>query len=105
LRDGLASYLREGLKRSQLEQYPISLLVIDVDYLKLLNDAFGHKIGDKALLTVAEVVREQLADAGQVFRYGGDEFVVVLPGMSVEAASEVARPGDYPSSSGQSVIA
>ncbi len=91
LRDGLASYLREGLKRSQLEQRPISLLVIDVDYLKLLNDAFGHKIGDKALLTVVEMVREQLADAGQVFRYGGDEFVVVLPGMSLEAASEVAR--------------
>lgn len=91
LRDALAAYLREGLAFSQLEQRPLSLLVIDVDYLKLLNDAFGHKTGDKALLTVAEVAREQLADAGQVFRYGGDEFVVVLPGMSLEAASDWAR--------------
>ncbi len=91
LRDGLAAYLRASLQRSQAEQQSISLLVIDVDYLKLLNDAFGHKTGDKALLTVAEVVREQLADRGQVFRYGGDEFVVVLPGMPLEAASEWAR--------------
>ncbi|MEM6431765.1 MAG: GGDEF domain-containing protein, partial [Deinococcota bacterium] len=71
LRDGMALYLRESLQRSQLEQHPVALLVIDVDYLKLLNDAFGHQTGDKALLTVVDVVRTHLADAGQVFRYGG----------------------------------
>ena len=70
---------------------PVSLLVIDVDQFKSVNDTYGHLTGDDALRLVAGVVREQLRPGQYVGRYAGDEFVVLLPGVDVEAARALAN--------------
>ena len=70
---------------------PVSLLVIDVDQFKAVNDTFGHLAGDDALRMVAGVVREQLKPGQYVGRYAGDEFVVLLPGLDAVSALAIAE--------------
>ena len=70
---------------------PVSLLVIDVDQFKSVNDTYGHLAGDDALRLVAGVVREQLRPGQYVGRYAGDEFVVLLPGVDMEVARVLAN--------------
>ena len=68
----------------------VSLLVIDVDHFKSVNDNYGHLTGDDALRLVAGVVREHLRPGQYVGRYAGDEFVVLLPGLGGDAARTLA---------------
>lgn len=71
---------------------PVSLLMIDVDYFKLYNDAFGHQRGDEALRSVAGVLKELVsAEEGSAARYGGEEFVVLLPGAGSAEARATAE--------------
>ncbi len=69
----------------------VSLLVIDVDQFKAVNDNFGHLAGDDALRMVAGVVRDLLRPGQYVGRYAGDEFVVLLPGLDAVGAREIAE--------------
>ena len=69
---------------------PVSLLVVDVDQFKSVNDTHGHLTGDDALRLVAGVIRNQLRPGQYVGRYAGDEFVVLLPGLDVDAARALA---------------
>lgn len=85
-RHTLDATLCEALEQSRAEQSSVALLLVDVDYLKLLNDAFGHRAGDGALVAIADALRQHLTDKDRLFRYGGDEFVVLLPQTSAEAA-------------------
>jgi diguanylate cyclase (GGDEF)-like protein len=88
MRDTLMARLHAALEQSRIVQLPVALLLVDVDYLKLINDAFGHRAGDAALVTIANVLRKYFNNDGdQLFRYGGDEFVVLLPQTSLEEAS------------------
>ena len=68
-----------------------SLLVLDIDRFKEINDSFGHAAGDRALRIVAEQLRAGLRSDDLLARYGGEEFVVVLPGTGAEAALRVAE--------------
>jgi diguanylate cyclase (GGDEF)-like protein len=70
---------------------PVSLLVVDVDQFKTVNDTFGHLAGDDALRLVAGIIREQLRPGQYVGRYAGDEFVVLLPGVDADGAQAVAE--------------
>jgi diguanylate cyclase (GGDEF)-like protein len=70
---------------------PVSLLVVDVDQFKTVNDTFGHLAGDDALRLVAGIIREQLRPGQYVGRYAGDEFVVLLPGVDADGAQNVAE--------------
>ncbi|HEX3866581.1 MAG TPA: diguanylate cyclase, partial [Gemmatimonadaceae bacterium] len=70
---------------------PVSLLVIDVDLFKSINDTFGHLAGDDALRMVAGIVRDSLRPGQYVGRYAGDEFVVLLPGLDAPRAGAVAE--------------
>ncbi|OUR74167.1 hypothetical protein A9Q76_01335 [Arcobacter sp. 31_11_sub10_T18] len=56
-----------------------SIIYIDLDYFKRVNDKFGHDAGDEVLKTFSRVLKQKIADNGDVFRYGGEEFVVLLP--------------------------
>ena len=69
----------------------VSLLVIDIDHFKLVNDTFGHLQGDDVLRMVADIMREQTRPSDFLARYAGDEFVVLLPGTGVDHALEIAE--------------
>lgn len=90
-RRGLEEYLYRTLASSQQERSPVSLLVIDCDDFKELNDRAGHAFGDSLLVEIAHVLRNALPEGARVGRLGGDEFVVVLPGAGLEAARDMGN--------------
>ena len=83
--------LEEELARIQRSQTPLSLIIIDLDHFKRLNDTYGHLAGDKVLKRAAGVIRDMLRKGDVVMRYGGEEFIAILPGSDVEDAREVAE--------------
>ena len=68
-----------------------SLLMVDVDDFKAINDQNGHQAGDVALKSLAAILRKTVRDKDSVFRWGGDEFVVILPDASPEVVTIVAE--------------
>lgn len=90
-RGGLDKRIEEELARSQRIGFSLSLLLIDIDKFKYVNDTFGHKAGDKVLQTIAKLMSSRIRDTDYVARYGGDEFVILLPGTSAEDAVAVAQ--------------
>ncbi len=77
--------------RSTRHDLPLSVLVIDLDHFKALNDAHGHEAGDAWLKTFAELTGRVLRREDLLCRYGGEEFLVLLPQTTIEAASEAAE--------------
>lgn len=69
----------------------LALLIIDIDHFKRVNDAHGHLVGDQVLVGVAATLRSQLRDYDVVGRFGGEEFVVLLPGADIREARQVAE--------------
>lgn len=88
-------YLNERLEREMADArrygHPLSLLMIDIDHFKKLNDRAGHPIGDAALVMVAERLRAMLREVDTIARWGGEEFVVLLSHASEADALEVAE--------------
>ena len=70
--------LERELKLTKRHHYRLSLLVLDVDYFKTINDQHGHHTGDLALKLIADGIRAMTRDTDRIFRFGGDEFVVLL---------------------------
>ncbi|MCA9560051.1 MAG: GGDEF domain-containing protein, partial [Myxococcales bacterium] len=77
-----------GLKAAET---PFALMVIDVDHFKSVNDAFGHARGDAVLVEVVGRLRSALRDGDDLFRYGGDEFVLLVREAGPERAEAVGR--------------
>lgn len=82
--------LLEELERAHRYERPLSLLVLDCDNFKKINDTFGHLEGDKVLQSLAGVINHCLRRTDSAYRYGGEEFVVVLPETTGEAARVLA---------------
>ena len=72
-------------------QLPLSIIIGDLNGLKLVNDAFGHIEGDRLLRRVAEILKEQFRNEDIVARWGGDEFAIILPQTSTEEVEEISR--------------
>lgn len=78
-------------ERMRLRGASLSLLFLDMDRFKQINDQLGHDAGDRALQTLAAVMREELRNLDEIGRYGGEEFVVALPGADAQRAVQVAE--------------
>jgi diguanylate cyclase (GGDEF)-like protein/PAS domain S-box-containing protein len=89
-RGALIDRLEYELKRSARYGAQISLLLCDIDRFKAINDTYGHSAGDEALKIVARLLRDCVRESDVVGRYGGDEFMVLLPETGVETAREIA---------------
>ena len=98
--DGLTGlYNHRYLKEQAIIEYnrsfryrtPLSLLMIDIDYFKSINDTYGHLFGDIVLKGVASTIKNSCRDTDIVSRYGGEEFVVILPHTSLESAQQVSE--------------
>lgn len=87
----LDDVLARQLKRSRAAAEPLSLLMTDIDYFKSYNDRFGHLAGDRALCAVARVLGEHLRPNDMAARFGGEEFVVLLPATGMEDALEIGE--------------
>ncbi len=83
-------YTREILRARRYKRN-LSVLMIDIDHFKVYNDTFGHLMGDKVLQKVAQVLETELRRADVVCRYGGEEFVVILPEIDLHNAYYVAE--------------
>jgi diguanylate cyclase (GGDEF)-like protein len=87
----LMQYLEAEVKRCMRYKKRVSLLFIDVDGFKQINDTFGHLVGSRALAEIGQVLRRILRETDIVGRYGGDEFVVVLPETPLNGALVIAE--------------
>lgn len=83
--------LTEQLTRSKMTGVPLCAMMIDVDGFKSMNDIRGHLFGDSVLRRICEILRDDTRAVDVVGRFGGDEFVVLLPGMSINKAVIVAE--------------
>ncbi len=88
-RRGLEERLERELDGAQDDRRPLSLVVLDCDDFKDVNDRAGHEFGDALLREVGLVLQRACPDGGSAARLGGDEFVIMLPGTDVDAAFEV----------------
>jgi diguanylate cyclase (GGDEF)-like protein len=80
------------IKKSKITGNPLSLIIIDLDYFKKLNDTFGHDAGDFALKEVSKLIRASGIRDGDLFaRYGGEEFMVLLPQTNLKQGFEIAE--------------
>lgn len=87
----LDEVLRRELARAERYGHALSLILIDIDNFKMINDRYGHLVGDEALRRVAKALRENIRRVDYIFRWGGDEFCVVLPETNGPGAKEVVR--------------
>ena len=67
-----------------------SIMFIDVDHFKNVNDSFGHVIGSQLLIDIGEVLTQLLRSSDDIYRYGGDEFVVIMPSVKIDTVHEIA---------------
>ncbi len=85
------SKLEEEIYRSLRYKHPLSLLLIDIDDFKILNDNYGHLEGDKVLSMSGKIIKSCLRKTDSAYRYGGEEFTVLLPEIGFQAAMNVAE--------------
>ena len=84
-------YFRQALERT-LNDFPrVSLIILDVDYFKRLNDTYGHLVGDQVLRQMGMVLKQSIREGDIAARYGGEEFVVILPDTNSEVAYQIAE--------------
>lgn len=83
--------LEGEMERTQRSRVPTSMLLIDIDFFKKVNDSWGHEVGNQALQHLAALLRQQIRKIDIACRYGGEEFTVILPSTPLYLAKEVAE--------------
>jgi diguanylate cyclase (GGDEF)-like protein len=90
-RRGLDARFAEVAEQAALTDEPVSVVVGDIDHFKLVNDRHGHGVGDAVLRDVARAMRANLRSFELLYRLGGEEFLLLLPGANAEEAAEIAE--------------
>ncbi|MBT7070561.1 MAG: diguanylate cyclase, partial [Anaerolineae bacterium] len=88
------AFIKQGeteITRTLRHKKHLSVIMMDIDDFKSINDEMGHKYGDEALITVAHLCRQQMRSSDEIARYGGDEFIILLPETSAEDAFTLAE--------------
>lgn len=88
---GFGKVLEQEIGRAQRYGHPLALLMVDADNLKGINDGHGHEAGNRLIRLVAETIHTELRTSDTLARYGGDEFIVLLPDTSKERIGTVAE--------------
>jgi len=81
--------LEDEYKESNINRWPLSLAFIDIDDFKLINDTYGHLVGDELLKLISDFFLRNLRDTDSLARYGGDEFLLMLPGSTADISKSV----------------
>ncbi len=90
-RKAFAAYLEAQAARALADRKPLSVAFCDIDYFKRFNDTWGHRMGDEVLRLVAQCLEKLCHGLGYPARFGGEEFVIVLPAKALEAAVDIAE--------------
>ena len=85
-RGAMEKYLAQYVKNNAGIGMPLSAIMIDLDHFKEINDTYGHSIGDAVIHTLADLMKKHTAGRGYAGRWGGDEFLIILPGSTLETA-------------------
>jgi two-component system, cell cycle response regulator len=83
--------LTSEIRRSERYQHPFSLIMMDIDHFKKVNDCFGHQIGDEVLCTISTIVQQRIRESDIFARWGGEEFIILAPETTLEGAVELAE--------------
>lgn len=81
----------QALLNADNQTVPVAIILLDIDYFKRVNDSFGHSIGDLVIKTVATMIQHQLRDEDIVCRWGGEEFLLLLPNNDLSHAADTAE--------------
>lgn len=87
----LKEILMQELARARRGNYPVSVVMFDVDHLKQINDSYGHQAGDQLLQQLIALIQRQIRVSDAICRYGGDEFVILMPDITLENAHRRAE--------------
>ena len=90
-RRGFDASLKKITEKSQEKALDCSLIIVDIDHFKKVNDDFGHLVGDKILRFIAEKLRQNIRGSDILARYGGEEFAIILPNTNYQGALRVAE--------------
>ncbi|WP_457638737.1 putative bifunctional diguanylate cyclase/phosphodiesterase [Persephonella sp.] len=90
-RRAVVQYATKEVERSIRYNHPFSVILLDIDDFKAVNDTYGHTIGDIVLKKIAYLIAEEVRETDKVGRYGGEEFIVILPETSVDNAVKLAE--------------
>ena len=90
-RHGCDELIRQAIARKQRHGTAVSLIILDIDHFKRINDEFGHKVGDDVLKALAKALGPLLRETDYLVRWGGEEFLVLLPDTGLDAAARVAE--------------
>jgi len=87
----LEEFIDKVMKQAARENETYSVLMLDVDFFKMVNDTYGHDVGDKVIVEIGKVLKDNIRDSDLAIRYGGEEFVVMLHNATVKGALKVAQ--------------
>ncbi len=87
----LEEFIDKIMSQAQREKETYSVMMLDVDFFKKVNDTYGHDVGDRVIVEIGKVLKDNIRNADLAIRYGGEEFVVMLHNASDEGALEVAK--------------